>query len=237
MRRLALAAALIVPAGAFAAPAVASSRVAASQDVATLQSAQVVSAAPGDSARTVAVVHATRPITGVHTSLPVVGHRSDARGHIWLHVRLPGRVLGQPAPPATAWLRADRARLSATPWHIVVQRAARRVLVYRDGARVRSFPAAVGKLSTPTPRGEFFVEENVRMPASAAGAPFALATSARSNVLQEFEGGPGQIALHGRRNIGGALGSAISHGCVRLADSSISWLARQAVPGTPVTIE
>ena len=33
--------------------------------------------------------------------------------------------------------------------------------------------------------------------ASAAGGPYALATSARSNVLQEFEGGPGQIALHG----------------------------------------
>ena len=40
-----------------------------------------------------------------------------------------------------------------------------------------------------------------------AGRPFAIALSARSNALQEFEGGPGQIALHGRANLGGVLGT------------------------------
>ena len=42
-----------------------------------------------------------------------------------------------------------------------------------------------------------------------AGAPFALALSARSNVLQEFEGGPGQIAIHGVANLGGTPGMGI----------------------------
>ena len=54
---------------------------------------------------------------------------------------------------------------------------------------------------------------------SAAGGPFALATSARSYVLQEFEGGPGQIALHGTNDLSGALGSAASHGCIGSAPS------------------
>jgi len=36
------------------------------------------------------------------------------------------------------------------------------------------------------------------MPVSEPGGPFALALSARSNVLQEFDGGPGQIAIYGR---------------------------------------
>ncbi len=55
------------------------------------------------------------------------------------------------------------------------------------------------------------------MSAGEPGGPFALALSARSNALQEFEGGPGQIALHGRDNLGGVLGAAESHGCMRLS--------------------
>ena len=41
------------------------------------------------------------------------------------------------------------------------------------------------------------------MAAGEPGGPFALALSARSDALQEFEGGPGQIALHGRDLLGG----------------------------------
>jgi len=90
--------------------------------------------------------------------------------------------------------------------------------------------------STPTPQGRFFVEESVRMPAGKPGGPFALALSARSNVLQEFEGGPGQIALHGPANLGGRPGTAASRGCVRLANSNIRWMAGRITPGVPTTI-
>jgi lipoprotein-anchoring transpeptidase ErfK/SrfK len=94
----------------------------------------------------------------------------------------------------------------------------------------------IGKPGTPTPRGTFFVEENVRLPAARPGGPFALALSARSAVLQEFDGGPGQIALHGLRHLEGRPGTAVSHGCVRLADADITWLADRLGPGVPVTI-
>ena len=124
-----------------------------------------------------------------------------------------------------------------TPWRIVVDLSARRVNAYRDGTGSRTFQAVVGKPSTPTPAGEFFVEEVLRMAPTEPGGPFALALSARSNVLQEFEGGPGQIAIHGRDNLGGTLGTAASHGCIRLATASIDWLATRIGPGTPVTVE
>jgi lipoprotein-anchoring transpeptidase ErfK/SrfK len=124
-----------------------------------------------------------------------------------------------------------------TPWRIVVDLSARRVSAYRDGSLVRGFQAVVGKASTPTPTGEFFVEEVLTMAPAEPGGPFALALSARSNALQEFEGGPGQIAIHGRENLGGTLGTAASHGCIRLATASIDWLAARIGPGTPVTIE
>jgi lipoprotein-anchoring transpeptidase ErfK/SrfK len=80
------------------------------------------------------------------------------------------------------------------------------------------------------------VEEDVRLNGLDVGGPYALALSARSNVLQEFDGGPGQIALHGLDNIGGILGSAASHGCVRLSDGAMGWLVRYVGPGVPVTI-
>ena len=94
----------------------------------------------------------------------------------------------------------------------------------------------MGKPTTPTPQGEFFIEESVLMQPADVGAPFAFALSARSDVLQEFDGGPGQIALHGLANIGGVPGTAVSHGCVRLDSDTMRWLAARIDPGIPVTI-
>ena len=125
---------------------------------------------------------------------------------------------------------------SSTRWHIVVDLSARSVVVYDRGRAVRRFLAIVGKPSTPTPRGEFFVEEDVKLSASAVGAPYALALSARSDVLKQFDGGPGQIALHGVANVGGTLGTAASHGCIRLSVDAIRWLELRIGPGAPVTI-
>ncbi len=117
--------------------------------------------------------------------------------------------------------------MSFTPWHIVVDTGRRRVTVYKRGHTVRVFKAVVGKPSTPTPTGKFFVEESVELGRGDVGAPFALALSARSNVFQEFEGGPGQIALHGLMNVGGRAG----HG--RLTRLRPARQRRHALAGRP----
>jgi lipoprotein-anchoring transpeptidase ErfK/SrfK len=171
-------------------------------------------------------VPATTPLTGERTVLPLLGRHGQ-----WLKVRLPGRPNGH-----TGWIRRAATGRSITDWHIVVDLARRSVIVYRAGRVARVFRAVVGKPSTPTPIGEFFVEESITLRATDVGAPYALALSARSNVLQEFAGGPGQIALHGLANIGGTLGTAASHGCIRLSNRAITWLATRIAPGTPVTI-
>jgi lipoprotein-anchoring transpeptidase ErfK/SrfK len=158
--------------------------------------------------------------------LPVLSHHGA-----WLRVRLPGRPNGH-----TGWIVRKATLHWATNWHLVVNRARRQVSVYRSGRFVRVFKAVVGKASTPTPAGEFFVEESVALRSSDVGAPFALALSARSEVLQEFDGGPGQIALHGLSNVGGVPGTAVSHGCVRLTNEVMRWLVVRIGPGTPVTI-
>jgi lipoprotein-anchoring transpeptidase ErfK/SrfK len=199
--------------------------------VAILLAEHAVFSAPTADAASIRTVRASRPVTGVQTALPVTSYATTADGVRWLHVMIPGRPNG-----TQGWIRQRATKLTMTPWQLVVRSSSRRVLVYHDGRLVRSFVAIVGKPSTPTPLGRFFVEESVRMPAGDAGAPFALALSARSNALQKFEGGPGQIAIHGVANLSGALGTASSHGCVRLADPSIRWLAARIGPGVPVTI-
>lgn len=175
-------------------------------------------------------VPAWRPITGGQTVLPVSGH-TTSRGVRWLHVMVPGRPNGR-----RGWIKQRGTVVTKTGWHLVVRTSARRVLVYRRGRLVRTFAAIVGKPSTPTPHGHFFVEESIRMLPGSVGGPFALALSARSNVLQEFDGGPGQIGVHGVENLGGTPGTAVSHGCVRLQNTSIRWLAARIAPGVPVTI-
>jgi lipoprotein-anchoring transpeptidase ErfK/SrfK len=209
-----------------------SSRVQATQELAVLSTSHGVHRAPEAGSAQISLVAARRPITGEATTLPVLARSIGADGTRWLLVALPGRPNG-----STGWIAQRATRLLVTPWQIVVGLAARRVRVYRDGHLARAFSAVVGKPSTPTPTGRFFVEEALRMGAGEAGGPFALALSARSNVLQEFEGGSGQIAIHGRDNLGGTPGRAESHGCVRIATASIDWLATRIGPGTPVTIE
>ena len=201
--------------------------IASMQQLAVLASRHDAHRQPSDSAPVVASVSSVRPITGERTVLPIVGHN----GKQWLRVMLPGRPNS-----STGWIHRSGTRETVTGWHIVVRTWARDVTVYYHGRRATRFPAVVGKPSTPTPTGKFFVEENVRMPASMVGGPFALALSARSNVLQEFDGGPGQIGIHGRVGLGGTLGQAESHGCMRLATGAIDWLAARIGPGVPVDI-
>ena len=202
------------------------------QALGILLSSHVAMSAPDERSTALQHVGARRPITGERTVLPVIGFGLGADGLGWLQVLLPGRPNGH-----AGWIKRRSTRVTLTSWHVVVDTSERRVTVYQQGRRVRVFKAVVGKAATPTPRGKFFVEEGVRMRPGDVGAPFALALSARSSVLRQFGGGPGQIALHGLTNIGGVLGSAVSHGCVRLANVAIRWLAYHIGPGVPVTIE
>ncbi len=186
---------------------------------------------PRTSAPRVALVPSRTRITGERTTLPVIGQANGSAHTQWLRVMLPGRPNG-----STGWIERGGTNELITSWHIVVSTASRRVRVYLHGRLWRAFDAVVGKASTPTPTGNFFVQETIVMPASLPGGPFALALSARSNVFTQFDGGPGQIAIHGRDLLGGTLGQAESHGCVRLATEAITWLAARIGPGVPVTI-
>jgi lipoprotein-anchoring transpeptidase ErfK/SrfK len=154
-------------------------------------------------------------------------------GRRWLQVRLPERPNS-----AAGWIRADLTRVSTTPWRITIETGASRILVARSGHVVKRFPAVVGKPTTPTPRGLFAIDEPIHQPAGSELGPWALFLTAHSRVLDDYGGGPGRIAIHGRAGplLADPLGSHASHGCIRVANHNVTWLHRIAVNGTPVEI-
>jgi hypothetical protein len=202
-----------------------------SQEVALLTQSHELVSPTGRSRAPIRVIEAWRPITGVRTALPVTGRATAPDGVQLLHVMLPGRPNG-----SQGWIRQRGASVVEVNWRIVVHTASRRLLVYHGDSLARSISAVVGRASTPTPHGLFFVEESVRMLPGAAGGPYALALSAHSDVLQEFEGSPGQIAIHGMAKLSGSLGTASSHGCIRLADRDLEWLVARIAPGVRISI-
>jgi hypothetical protein len=193
----------------------------------------VARSAPRRDARATGRVGTVAAWDGGPVAYLVLGSRRDRAGELWLRVQLPERPNGR-----SAWIDADFARLRRTPWRLVIDRAHRRATAYRAGRRARSWRVVVGKPSTPTPRGLFAVYERVRQPAGSELGPFALQLTAHSNTLFNYGGGPGRVALHGRSGplLSDPLGSARSHGCIRMQNRIIRWLARRALPGTPVEI-
>jgi len=202
-----------------------------SQPLVVLLHGHVARTKPNAQAGRIEYVSSRRPLTRARTVLPVLRRAGGSAGHSWALVGLPGRPNGH-----RGWISTHRTRGTSTEWHIRVKLSARQVTVYHDGRVRRRFPAVVGKPSTPTPKGEFFVEEALALSSYDAGGPFALATSARSRVLHEFEGGPGQIGIHGTDNLSGSPGTAVSHGCIRLDTHAITWMARRIGSGVPLTI-
>ena len=162
-------------------------------------------------------------------TLLVLAARDDA-----LKVLLPIRPNG-----TAAWIPRRKALLGHTPYYVRVRLRSRRVIVYRDGHRVRRFRAVVGAPATPTPTGLAAIyERNPQGDPHGFLGPWALPLTALSQVLESYGGGPGRVAIHGRAgaSLRDPLGSARSHGCIRIDSRAVSWMARHLPAGTPVRI-
>jgi lipoprotein-anchoring transpeptidase ErfK/SrfK len=139
----------------------------------------------------------------------------------------------------TGWIRADYTKLTQTRYRIVVSVRRRLVQLLFGGRVLRTYGAVVGRPGLPTPRGLFAVSERVLQPdPDGFLGPWALLLTAFSPTLVSFGGGPGQVALHGRAgaSLADPLGSARSHGCIRIPNVGIRLLARVAREGTPVEV-
>jgi lipoprotein-anchoring transpeptidase ErfK/SrfK len=151
----------------------------------------------------------------------------------WVQVYLPTRPNS-----STGWVRTTDVKMSAQPlaWAVKVDLANYKVTVLKNGAVDYEADAAIGSPEYPTPTGIFYVTDPLDLrnqPGTGYGA-FAIGLSGHSDVLTDFAGGDGQIAIHGTDNPGD-IGQAISHGCVRLNNDDIMRLSTLPL-GTPVFI-
>jgi lipoprotein-anchoring transpeptidase ErfK/SrfK len=167
---------------------------------------------------------------GYSLTVPVVEQRRD-----WLRVRLPERPNGK-----TAWVRRSAVTTSRTPYRIVIRLNETKLILYKDGFPVMVAPVGIGKSSTPTAPGPFFVTV-IQRPDPHRYGPFLLSTSGHSEAIQSWEGtGDAITAIHGpvsKRSAQqiGRTGTRLSNGCIRMHLPDLERLG--VVPiGTPVDI-
>jgi lipoprotein-anchoring transpeptidase ErfK/SrfK len=149
----------------------------------------------------------------------------------WLDVYLPQRPNG-----STGWVRRADVLIVPDPYLLRIDLRRHRLTLLRRGVVVDRGRIGVGRAVTPTPSGVYFLTELFRLtdPGGPYG-PYGFGLSAYSNVLHEFAGADGQIGIHGTNDPAG-IGSDVSHGCIRVANSEITRLARLLPLGTPVHI-
>jgi lipoprotein-anchoring transpeptidase ErfK/SrfK len=162
--------------------------------------------------------------------LPLVFLVQQVQGD-WLEVQLNSRP-----NQTTAWVRASEVTIRQVKHRIVVNLASRSLTVYDGTTPVMEAEVAIGTPSTPTPRGNYYVDGAVRTPdPSGVYGPFQVSVAAFSEVLMSFGTGVGQIALHGT-NAPGLIGTAASNGCLRMNNADITRLANTVEIGAPVQI-
>jgi lipoprotein-anchoring transpeptidase ErfK/SrfK len=149
----------------------------------------------------------------------------------WVQVLVPAR------PNMTVgWIPIRAVRVVRNDHRIVIELSTN-TLIWTVGATVKvKATVSTGTGDTPTPVGMFAVKEVVpQKDTNTVVGPFAVGLTAFSEVLDDYAGGQGTVAIHGT-NAPGKLGQRVSKGCVRLPNPAITSLA-QAIPlGTPVEI-
>jgi hypothetical protein len=151
-------------------------------------------------------------------------------GQTWIKIELPARPNGQ-----TGWVpRSALESLHTVNGYLRVDRARLRATLFRGGRSIFSARIGVGKASTVTPPGSFYVMEKLVTLNDPAYGPLALGTSAYAPTLSEWPGG-GIVGIHGTDEPQLIPGRP-SHGCIRMRNADIERLWSLISVGTPIEI-
>ncbi len=131
-------------------------------------------------------------------------------GQTWTEVALPARPNGQHGWVPSGALGA----LHVVSGYLLIDRERLRATLFRNGRAIFSAPIGVGKASTITPAGRFYVLEKLTTLANPFYGPYAIGTSAYAPALSEWPGG-GVVGIHGT-NEPQLIPGRPSHGCIRL---------------------
>ena len=149
---------------------------------------------------------------------------------------------------STGWVNAAQVTVLAHQYKVTVELSAHEIIVTNADQVILQEKIGVGKTTTPTPGGRYFIKELIR-PCYSDGkggkcvqndngpyGPFAYGLSGFSPVLDDYNGGKGEIGIHGTDHPE-LIGTDVSHGCIRMANDSIRKLAAILPLGTPVIVQ
>ena len=192
----------------------------------------VVLAKPRANARRVAVLRQFRSDFRPQYVLALAVAKSKSGQPLWYRLSVPGRPNGR-----TGWVPAAAVELWPVKKRVVIDVGARRFQFWSGNRLLRSGRVAVGKPSTPTPTGLFYVtwKFDPRIDPNWSGlGNYAFETSAYSPGLTDWPGG-GIVGFHGTPNPE-LLGMAVSHGCIRMHNRDVEYMKNRVPLGTPVKI-
>jgi len=155
--------------------------------------------------------------------------RIGTDGKAWYRISIPMRPNG-----TMGWIPARSVSLSPTVSQIVIHRGSRTIDVFRNGKHALHAIVAIGAPGMETPLGHYYVAARFVPYQDPFLGVFAVETSAYSK-LTEWPGG-GVVGIHGT-SLPQLLGQAVSHGCVRVANTTARHLKTLAPLGTPIWIK
>jgi len=149
----------------------------------------------------------------------------------WHQVLLPVRPNG-----SVGWVRNAEVTLAAHNYRIQADLADFRLRVFERGVTIFDAVAGVASNNSPTPGGIYYITELLAptVPDSVYGS-FAYGLSGFSETFETFNGGPGQLGIHGT-NSSETLGTAVSAGCIRLHNDDVARLVTFLPLGVPVDV-
>jgi hypothetical protein len=151
-------------------------------------------------------------------------------GETWIEIEFPARPNGE-----KGWVpRGALESFHTVDGYLLVNRTTLRATLFRDGRAIFTAPIGVGKASTITPPGNFYVMEKLITLNDPEYGPYALGTSAYAPTLSEWPGG-GVVGIHGTDEPQLIPGRP-SHGCVRMRNADITRLWKIVAVGTPIEI-
>lgn len=109
-------------------------------------------------------------------------------------------------------------------YRIVINTKAHTLTLFRDNNVYKTYKVAVGKPSTPTPKGTFKIINRAVNP----GGPFG-ARWLGLNIPY------GDYGIHGTNNPS-SIGKSVSNGCIRMFNNQVIELSNLVPIGTTVTI-
>jgi len=132
----------------------------------------------------------------------------------------------------------------ANPVAVTVTRDGKRARLFRRGELVKTYTVAVGSAEYPTPTGRFVVQTMQTNPswnvpnsewAGDLAGEVIPGGDPRNPLVARWIGFNGSVGFHGTAS-SGSLGTAASHGCIRMAPSDVIDLFERVNTGTPVLV-